>query len=161
MLSGCVPPVQELIGGFLQGERYLMGHLAKDSKVHLKRLNISAVPGANNNSAIKVDLILMADPVMIAELLKMPAREYFKKREQIAKDHISSVQIMSWEIVPGQSFEDIQVEYTKRRRPVAAFMYALYHSPGDHRLRIGGGEAVHIVLEEDDWHALPVLDEEE
>lgn len=122
--------------------------------VFLEKIAIQAVPNANNNSAIPLDLIITYNDKLAAELAKLPARDYFKNRSQLVRDHGSDIQIMSWEIVPGQKFGTIHVDMN-RANPQAAFFYANYVTPGDHRARVGIESEAYVHLAAQEFYVLP------
>lgn len=112
--------------------------------IDLATLSIESQPDANAGNALAVDVVLVLDAGLEDELLKLPARDWFRKRVQIGRDHPGSLVVQSWELVPGQSVPRRQVETAKR--PVAAVIYADYATPGDHRLRLGRTDNVVRVL---------------
>lgn len=112
--------------------------------IDLATLSIESQPDANGGNALAVDVVLVLDAGLEGELLKLPAREWFRKRTQIGRDHPGELVVRSWELVPGQSVPKRPVETLKR--PVAAVIYADYATPGEHRLRLGRTDNVVRVL---------------
>ena len=62
---------------------------------------------ANTNSPIALDVVLVYDEALLKQLIKMPSREWFEKREQITRDHIKGdgLDYWAWEFVPGQNVD--------------------------------------------------------
>jgi type VI secretion system protein len=104
-----------------------------ESKLDL-RVHVS--PQANNNNPVAVDLVLVSDKELFKELMKMPASEWFEKRNQIRLDYPKEkgLEAGSWEWVPGQvvrlSPMPVKLEIT------GGIIYARYFTPGAHRARI-------------------------
>lgn len=110
-------------------------------------IEVTVVPEANDDSPIAVDLLLVYDGRLVDELLKMPAAEWFAKKEQYVADH-PAVVVQSWEWVPGQSVDPFKVQYRSGARNVVLF--ADYHNEGDHRAVVGAPKPFRIVLGERD-----------
>lgn len=102
---------------------------------------------ANDEAPIAVDLLLLYDDKLVADLLKMPASEWFQKREQYQKDH-PEVIVQSWEWVPGQDIEPFKVPYKSGAKKVVLF--ADYHTEGEHRQVVGPPKPFTIILGERD-----------
>lgn len=111
--------------------------------IGLEEVNILAAPDANGNGAVAVDVVLATQPGGTEQVAKLSAAEWFKRRAQLRRDNPDSLAVMSWELIPGQS-----VTAPVRRSAVDAYVFALYSSPGDHRVRLAteDGEA-RIVLQ--------------
>lgn len=104
-----------------------------ESKLNLK---VHVSPQANNNNPIAVDLVLVSDQNLFKELMKMPASEWFEKRNQIRLDYPKEKGLSagSWEWVPGQVVQLdpmlVKLEIT------GGLIFARYFTPGTHRARI-------------------------
>lgn len=112
--------------------------------IDLATLSIESQPDANAGNALALDVVLVLDAGLEGELLKLPARDWFRKRAQIGRDHPGGLVVQSWELVPGQSVPKRPVETQKR--VIAAVIYADYATPGEHRLRLGRTDNVVRVL---------------
>lgn len=112
--------------------------------IDLATLSIESQADANAGNAIAVDVVLVLDAGLEGELLKLPARDWFRKRAQIGRDNPGGLMVRSWELVPGQSVPKRPMETQKR--VTAAVIYADYGTPGDHRLRLGRTDNVVRVL---------------
>lgn len=111
--------------------------------IGLEEVNIQAAPDANGNGAVAVDVVLATRPGSAEQIAKLSATEWFKRRAQLRRDNPDGLAVMSWELIPGQS-----VSAPVRRSAVDAYVFALYSSPGEHRVRLAteDGEA-RIVLQ--------------
>lgn len=140
------------IGG---GERFILGHLGSRTKIKLKTISFSASMQANDNYATHVHLVLLFDPHMISEFLKMSSSDYFKdqKYKQLQRDHTSTINIFSYQVPPEAKIGPVKLDYSGS--PVAGFVFAHYRTPGDHRIRIGEDRHLMIMLDRNDWHVMP------
>lgn len=110
-------------------------------------IEVAIVPAANEDTPIAVDLVVVYDAKLVDELLKMPAAEWFRKKEQYAADH-PAVAVTSWEWVPGQSVEPFKVSYRSGARSVVIF--ADYQTEGEHREVVGAPKPFRLILGERD-----------
>ena len=99
--------------------------------IGLEDVSIRAAPDANGNGAVAVDIVLATRPDSAEQLAKLPANEWFRRRAQLLRDNPDGLSVMSWELVPGQS-----VTASVPRIALDAYVFALYSSPGDHRVRL-------------------------
>lgn len=110
--------------------------------IGLEDVSIQAATDANNNGAVAVDVVLATKPGAAEQLAKLPAGDWFRRRAQLLRDNPDGLSVMSWELVPGQS-----VTAPVRRIALDAYVFALYSSPGEHRVRLAteDGEAkIHL-----------------
>lgn len=111
--------------------------------IGLDEILVEARPDANGNSALAVDVVMILEPGIADQIAKLPAADWFKRRAQFRRDYPDGIEVLSWELVPGQTTR------TKPDRNVLdAFVFVGYATPGDHRERLGGkDEEVRILLE--------------
>jgi type VI secretion system protein len=112
-------------------------------------LQISVSPEANRNSPIAVELVIAYQGKLLDELLKMPAGDWFRKREQFLRDHPGGVDTWKWEWVPGQEVPAMEISY--RVGAKGGVLFADYATPGDHRARIDPHQPVRLVLNPTDF----------
>lgn len=112
-------------------------------------MQVSIVSGANDDSPVAVDLVVVYDKKLMDDLLKMPAAQWFAKRQQFKADHDRQIDVSGWEWVPGQSVPPITIPYKAGAKNVVLF--ADYHSEGDHRAVVGPQEPFKLVLGERDF----------
>jgi hypothetical protein len=94
-------------------------------------IQINVVDGANRDSPIPVDFVMVADKKLMPEVAKMSARDWYDRRAQIQRDFPTKVQILSWEWVPGDHVGPISVEI--EAKTLAGFLFANYSNGGEHR----------------------------
>lgn len=128
-LSGCGLPnrVRSMFGGQLP-------------------IQVAISPEANEDSPLAVELIVAYDEKIVDELLKMPARDWFAKREQFLRDHDDSVDTWKWEWTPGQTVAPLELTYGVGAKKVVLF--ADYLVPGEHRATVDPQQPFRLVLGE-------------
>ena len=99
---------------------------------------------ANEDSPVAVDLVFVYDKKLLDELLKIPASDWFARREQFVKDYGDALAVANWEWVPGQQIERISVPYRAGARRVVVF--SDYVTDGDHRATADPQEPFRLVL---------------
>ena len=119
----------------------------------ISRISIDADPEANQNSAVAIDLVMLTDPEAAAAIMKLSARDWFQRREQFARDYPDGLRIASWEMAPGQLLRDASVDSPGGMTD--AIVFAGYRDEGDHRLRLGDGSKVKLMLGEKDVRLMP------
>src|SRR5581483_4469768 len=95
---------------------------------------------------VAVDILLVFDDELLKELQKMPARDWFSRRDQIKRDYPDGRGFESWEYewVPGQDVPELVLPY--RVATKGGVIFANYLTPGDHRGRWDGRENIQISL---------------
>ena len=120
------------------------GNSQLDVKVHIS-------PKANNNNPIAVDLVLVSDKKLLQELMKMSAKEWFEKRQQVELDHPKETALATqrWEWVPGQQ---VQVDRVPVKfEVVGGVVFANYFNAGAHRASIDPRKGVLITLDDENF----------
>lgn len=110
-------------------------------------IEVTVLDTANENTPIAVDLIILYDDKLVADLLGKPASEWFAKKQQYIADH-PAVVVQGWEWVPGQIVEPFKIDYKSGARNVV--LYADYHTEGDHRAVVGPPKPFKLILGERD-----------
>lgn len=108
-------------------------------------ISIRADSAANANTPIPVELVVIYDKALVEKAAELTARQWFTGKPQIARDHPNGFRSVSWELVPGQRVPVHRFPF-RRRGVRAAFIFADYLAPGDHRVRIDPLRTAHVVL---------------
>ena len=112
-------------------------------------LNVTVVPGANDDSAIAVDFVVVYSDKLLDEVLKVSASDWFRtKKERFLADHPGELEVESREWVPAQPVDPLTIPYRSGAKKVVVF--ADYHSGGEHRAVMPPQQASHILLGEND-----------
>jgi type VI secretion system protein len=104
------------------------------SPVKLRGYDLAAAPGANQDSPVRVDLVVVRDEPLAKEVAKLKASEWFAKKGQLILDNPHMLEVTSLEPVPGQALPWRRLR--TRGNGQAAFVFADYPSKGDHRVRV-------------------------
>jgi type VI secretion system protein len=123
----------------------------------IESFSIYTDPDANQNSATAVDLVIIYDPELVKILGQLSADKYFGASRQLLLDNPSLLDIWHWELVPGQIVQDFTPPQ-EEGPAFAAFVFANYLTPGDHRLRVSPEGIVKILLTRTDMKNLAVFD---
>jgi len=117
-------------------------------KIHVK---VDISENANNNSPIALDVLLVYDEALLAELIKMPSKEWFEKREQIKRDYPegTGLDYWGWEWVPGQKVPVQSLPLKPKAK--GGIIFANYFCPGEHRFSIDPFKDFIIRLQEESF----------
>lgn len=124
-----------------------------DPQVRLKTVSLSLDNDANLKSATAVDVVLVYKKPLLDALLSMQSADYFASTDQIKRDYPEMVDIWHWELTPGQTVQDYPITH-RWDDAVGAFIFADYLTPGNHRVRVGSSDSVHIRLKATDFCVL-------
>ncbi|HUX79892.1 MAG TPA: hypothetical protein VMW10_09145 [Alphaproteobacteria bacterium] len=126
-------------------------------ELSIESVSIYTEPDTNQNSAIAVDLVIIYNEELVKLIGQMSAAKYFGSSRQLLLDNPTLLDIWHWELVPGQmvqGFEPPQEEGDA----YAAFVFANYLAPGDHRIKVAPNGIVKVVLLRNDLKNLAVYD---
>ena len=124
--------------------------LSKLQNVWLDSVTLVMDQDANNDSATSIDLVFFLKQDLMDKVAKMTAFEYYNSVEQLVKDNPKMIQIVRWELAPGQSKLDEKIEGIEGS-PLGAIVFASYTSPGDHRVILGLQHDIIITLKANDF----------
>lgn len=111
---------------------------------------------ANLNSATPVDLVLTYDSQVDKMVSSLSASKYFQNSLQLQRDNPTSLDVWHWELVPGQSVVDFEIDQSKGDA-LNAYVFANYLTPGDHRIKVAPSGKVKILLLKNDLKDLTML----
>lgn len=95
-------------------------------------LQVTTSNGANQNSPVAMDVVLVSDKKLLGVLDKLSASDWFQKRAQIELDHPGKIQVLTdLQLVPGQRYGPVKLKFNPRF--VAGILFANYFTPGAHR----------------------------
>ncbi|MBU0726575.1 MAG: hypothetical protein KJ904_09545 [Alphaproteobacteria bacterium] len=75
-----------------------------------ERLYLAIAPDANGNSAFRLDVILLGDPALAAEILALTPAAWFAQRDQMVALHGASLALVGAELVPGQAYGPVRLK---------------------------------------------------
>lgn len=121
--------------------------------INIQTISIMLDADANENSATSVDLIVVYDKALVKSLMGMDSKKYFANLNQIRRDYPEMVDIWHWELTPGQVVTNYPITL-RECTPLGAVIYADFYSPGDHRIRLGSSENIHVQVKRLDFCVL-------
>lgn len=126
-------------------------------ELSLDTVSIYTDTDANENSATAVDLVIVYDQELEKSLGKLSAAKYFSSSKQLLLDNPTLLDIWHWELVPGQIVQDFTPPQ-EQGDAYAAYVFANYLTPGDHRLKVAPSGVVKILLQRKDLINLVAFD---
>ncbi|MBM3467932.1 MAG: hypothetical protein FJX71_00685 [Alphaproteobacteria bacterium] len=138
------------LGGCADGA--LAGAMKMDkAKVWLEKVHFKVAKNVNQNAPVAVHLIIIYDNGVMGEVSKMTADQYFTAEPQLRKDHANDIDIVTWEVVPGQEMDPETISPTKAYG-LGAFVFARYSTPDAHREAVADEHSITIHLDEKDFY---------
>ena len=101
--------------------------VASKSKVWLEKMSWVSMKDANDGIPIKVNLLYVYDEDYYKELSKKSEKEYFENFETLKKEFIKKVEIYEFDIVPGDSRDDVEI-YPNKCNAAGAILFARYNT---------------------------------
>ncbi|MEN8236384.1 MAG: hypothetical protein ABFQ95_02365 [Pseudomonadota bacterium] len=126
----------------------------KTPEVWINTVSLVVDQDANDNSATKVDVIIIYQEGLLDKLMGLSAGDYFRMSDQIRSDNPGALQVFRWEVAPGQCLFDVPVNITKSL-PVGGIVFARYLSEDPHRIRLGKDRDIQIHLRRKDFSIEP------
>jgi type VI secretion system protein len=108
---------------------------AKGSRLDWSGLTVVAAEGANQNTPVALDVVLLRDEASLAMVSALSASKWFSSRSDLAKTFPEGLSYRSLEIVPGQTLK-LPASAFGASRLVGVMLFADYLTPGEHRMRV-------------------------
>jgi type VI secretion system protein len=115
------------------------------TKVWLQKVNFEVSSSLNNDSPVKVHLLIVYEAEYLKYLSKLSADQYFEKLDQIKKDGNGKVDFFTWDVVPGQQISSQPIRPTHVTGQ-GILVFARYSTPGNHREAIAEDREVTLQL---------------
>ncbi len=115
----------------------------------------------NQNSPIAVEVVIVYDKSTLDKLVEMSARDWFAKRDQLAKDLADKVDLWPFEWVPRDDLETpldypLELNLPYRIGANGRVVFADYYSPGQHRLVVDPYKPLRLRFEEGGFRSEPL-----
>jgi len=121
-----------------------------EGKVYL--IEVDAENNANMGKPVTLDFVSAYDEQVVDTLETITASEWFKSKNNYILQFEGKIFVFNKEFVPGHQ---VQLEYTTGidEDAIANFIFANYHSPGEHRIRVDKAK-IDIKLKENDFEII-------
>ncbi len=100
--------------------------------------------GANNNSPLSVELVLVTEPELVPILAGLSAEQWFAQRKGLLQTSPTGLIVQGSELVPGKSLR-IPRSSLPQERALAVFLFMNFLSTADHRLALNPKASAVIV----------------
>jgi len=110
----------------------------------IDELTLTASSDVNRRTPLKVDFVIVKDPIIAEQLATLTARQYMKQRKQLKLDHPQSIKIKSFELIPNESVV-MPLKYLKKE-VAAAFIFADYNNQHTNRWKVYSADIVKVKL---------------
>ncbi|MEP6791329.1 MAG: hypothetical protein ABI907_08150, partial [Ramlibacter sp.] len=100
----------------------------KGTRLAWKEVLITAVDGANLNTPVAVDVVLVLEESSLEKLAALPAAKWFQTRADMLKTFPGSYIYRSWEVSPGQTLR-LRGSAFGSPSVVGVFVFADYLTP--------------------------------
>ena len=119
----------------------------KPQAVKIKNIIFNVDKDANQDKAILADLIIIYKNGPLSDVMKMTPAEYFSKKKTFIAENASTLEVQSFELVPGINItRKVKIS---RKRPIAAFLLVHYwHGNSTNKFRLGSGKSYIVNLHE-------------
>lgn len=114
------------------------------------QVTIDADSDANMGSPVVVDIVSAYDDQLVQILESSTASDWFSSKNKYIDQFREKIFVIGREIAAGNQ---LQLEYTTERKekPVATFIFASYHSAGEHQMKVEEFETLIIRLRETEF----------
>ncbi|USO01628.1 MAG: hypothetical protein H6849_01070 [Alphaproteobacteria bacterium] len=156
-LGGC-PALQLLSGGLNPFAQFMGTPGAPTGKgddgtpagpaVELDKLTIVPQPDANDGSPLWVGIAIIYKDGPVSQVRSMDAKTFFDRYEQLLRDFPQRIEVFHEVVVVGGGPVDKPIPRTGAK-PIAGFIFVNYDKTGTHRLQLGSGEHLKLLLMKD------------
>ena len=108
---------------------------SKGSRLDWKGVTVVAAEGANLNTPVALDVVLLRDEATLGMVSALSASKWFSSRGDLVKTFPEGLSYQSLEIVPGQTLK-LPASTFGASRLVGVLLFADYLTPGEHRVRV-------------------------
>jgi type VI secretion system protein len=107
----------------------------KGSRLDWNGMTVIAAEGANLNTPVALDVVLLRDDASLGMVSALSASKWFSSRADLAKTFPEGLSYRSMEVVPGQTLK-LPASAFGGSRLVGVMVFADYLTPGEHRMRV-------------------------
>lgn len=121
----------------------------KPATVWLEKITFRADDNMNDNSPVKVHVIIPYKEELANKVSAMDAATYFQQAKKLKSDAGEDLDVFSVDIVPGDTEEILEIT-PKNSTGVIALMFARYSTPGDHRTNVSADYELQVDMGKND-----------
>ena len=125
----------------------------KSSNVWLRKVSFQVDEKANDQTPLRINVVIVYKKELLKTLQEMTADEYFSRVDQLKRDQADDIDIFEWDLLNGQKLLDEKIE-PKRLTGEGAIIFVRYASPGAHRYAIGEHEKIKILCHEESFEVV-------
>lgn len=107
----------------------------KGNRLDWKGMTVVAADGANLNTPVALDVVLLRDDATLGMVSALSASKWFASRADLSKTFPEGLNFQSMEIAPGQTLK-LPASTFGASRLVGVLIFADYLTPGEHRVRV-------------------------
>lgn len=107
----------------------------KGSRLDWKGVTVVASEGANLNTPVALDVVLLRDDATLGMVSALSAAKWFASRGDLAKTFPEGLSYQSLEIAPSQTLK-LPASAFGASRLVGVILFADYLTTGEHRVRV-------------------------
>lgn len=107
----------------------------KGNRLDWKGMTVVAAEGANLNTPVALDVVLLRDDATLGMVSALSASKWFSSRSDLAKTFPEGLSYQSMEIAPSQTLR-LPASAFGASRLVGVILFADYLTPGEHRVRV-------------------------
>jgi hypothetical protein len=112
----------------------------------LSAISLLATPSVNKGYPVAVDVVFVYDKLAWEALPKLRAGEWFSARTDMKLLYAKQLDILSWELVPGQRVDKVALP-ERLRAALGTVVFADYSGTGSYRAVIQNRSRVQIYLD--------------
>lgn len=117
-----------------------------DVTADTERVTLSATPDANDDFPVAVDLVAIREEAFVDVIANTSADSWFEQRADFIRSNVNAIDVRRFEVIPGQSIDEIDYSYDDRRTYFAIFAFADYHATQSYRARLDSYSTPTLVL---------------
>ncbi len=127
----------------------------EQSKVWIEKVTLRSTADVNDNSPVKVHVVIAYTDDLAKSLKKMKAIDYFKQAGRLKADAGDDLDVFSIDLIPDMT-ETLEIKPSYENGKIA-LIFARYLNPGDHRQNIGEYYDIFVELDKSDFKITPTV----
>jgi hypothetical protein len=117
-----------------------------DVHVWLKTVDFEVDPHANKGEAFECHITVAYSKDLLDRLQGMDAQGYFSNVDSLKKTYKDSIEIFSFDIIPGKNKTDQKINLRSYNKAQGAFIFAKYSTPGKFTENVGRSHSMVVRL---------------